>query len=74
MILFVVNDAGPAKYLAYIMSAFDKSQYNCIASNVSAKVLDRFSIEYCIEDDEIALNDISLIITGSRFEYCIDDK
>jgi len=74
MILFVVGDSGPAKYLAHVMVALHDSQYKCIATSISAKVLDKFSIEYCIEDDLIKVENFNLIITGSRFEYSIDKK
>ncbi len=74
MILFVVSDAGPAKYLAYVISAFGESKYKCIASNISAKVLDHFSVKYFIGDEGVDFNNFNLIVTGSRFEPCIDDK
>ena len=66
MILFVVSDAGPAKYLAYIMAMLEPRVYNCIASEVSAKVLDEFYIEYVIGDESIKASNYTLTVTGSR--------
>jgi len=74
MILFVVSDAGPAKYLAYIMAMLEPRAYDCIASEVSAKVLEEFHIEYVIGDESIKASNYTLIVTGSRYEPCIDDK
>ena len=75
MILFIVSEAGPAKYLAHIMSLLDQSDFDCIASDISAIVLDDFSIEYVIGDEGIIVSNYHLIITGGSFlGPCIDQK
>lgn len=72
MILFVVHDAGPAKYFAYIMRSMDTCEYLCIASDISSKVFDEFNIEYIQKDREINLKNINLIITGTCIGSGID--
>ena len=74
MILFVAGDSGPAQYLAYVMLGMHESQYKCIATRVSGKVLDQFCIKYFIDDIEIQSDDFDIIITGTRFEDSIDKK
>lgn len=72
MILFVVNDAGPAKYIAYLIKKLDKREYICLASDISAKVFDDFGIEYY--RDNIDISKIELIITGTCLNSCLDKR
>ena len=72
MILFVVNDAGPAKYISYILERLDKKQYICLASNISSKVFDEFNIDYLLQYKDINFNNIKLIITGTCLDAGID--
>lgn len=65
MILFAVNDAGPAKYIAYILRKLDSSLYTCIASNISSEVFDEFDINFIRDNQSIDLSLIKLIITGT---------
>ena len=74
MILFVVNDAGPAKYLAHIMALMDCSVFDCIASEVSAQVFNDFFIEYAVGDETVKVGKYNLIVTGTHHGSGIDQK
>lgn len=74
MILFVVNDAGPAKYLAYIIKSLNDIAYECISSDISSKVFDEFSVKHSLDDSLININDYHLVITGTCLNDGIDKK
>jgi len=74
MVLFSVNDAGPAKYISYILNKLDKKQYICLASNISSKVFDDFNIDYKLEFYDIGFKTISLIITGTCLDNGLDKE
>jgi hypothetical protein len=69
MILFVANDAGPAKYLSYIAKSLKSDQYKCIASEISKKVFSSFHINYIVSIDNFDFKEVTLIITGT----CLND-
>lgn len=71
MILFAVQDAGPAKYLSYIIHKI-KYNYYVIASSVSCKIFDIFSIKYFFDIDQASLRKVNLIITGTCLDQGID--
>lgn len=73
MILFVVQDAGPAKYIAYIVQNLEH-EYCIIASNISSKIFDDFSIKYFFDIDETELKKVKLIITGTCLNQGIDKE
>jgi hypothetical protein len=76
VILFVVNDAGPAKYLAYVAKKLDKNQYRCISSNISSKIFTEFGIKSSsnINDININIKSIDLIVTGTCLQSGIDKE
>jgi len=74
MILFVANDAGPARYISYILEKLNPSSYICLASHISSKVFDEFNIKYTKDDTDIDIKDIKLIFTGTSLGWCIDKK
>lgn len=74
MLLFSVNDAGPARYLAYILKELEKREihFRCVVSKVSKKVMDEFEIENSESLSEINFNEVHLVITGTTLIESID--
>ncbi len=56
MILFAVNDAGPARYIAHIVRELDGIPYICLASDISSKIFDEFNIEYIVDENSIDIH------------------
>ncbi len=74
MILFAVNDAGPAKYLSYIAQSLGNEKYKCLTSGISAKVFTNMDINCLDSIDNIDTQDIDVIITGTCLNDGIDKK
>jgi hypothetical protein len=74
MILFVVNDAGPAKYLSYIAQSLKNKKYKCITSNISKKVFSNNNINCLDSIDSFDTKDIDIIITGTCLNEGIDKE
>ncbi len=74
MILFAVNDAGPARYIAHIVRELDGIPYICLASDISSKIFDEFNIEYIVDENSIDISKIGLIFTGTSLGWCIDKR
>lgn len=74
MILFVVNDAGPAKYLSYIVQSLKNEKYKCITSDISKKVFSNISINCLDSIDNFDTKDIDVIVTGTCLNDGIDKE
>jgi hypothetical protein len=74
VILFVVNDAGPAKYLAYVINKLNKDDYWCISSDISSKIFSDFGIESSSHINDIDIKSVNLIVTGTCLENGIDKE
>jgi hypothetical protein len=69
MILFAVNDAGPAKYLAHIAKSLKNEKYLCLASAISVKVFASMDINCLDSIDDLDFDSIDIILTGT----CLGD-
>lgn len=74
MIVFVVNDTGPAKYISYIIKNLNNIDFLCISSSISSKVFDSFGIVNIDNTNKIDLSKIQLIITGTCLGNGIDKE
>lgn len=74
MILFVVNDAGPAKYLSYIAQSLKNEKYKCIVSDISKKVFSNININCLDSIDNFDTKDIDVIVTGTCLNDGIDKE
>jgi len=74
MILFVVNDVGPAKYLSYIAQSLKNEEYKCIASDISKKVFSNININCLDSIDNFDTKDIDVIVTGTCLNSGIDKE
>ena len=69
MILFAAQDAGPAKYISYIVKSLNKNSYKCMASKVSVNVFLEMNVQAENIIHSLQTNNFNLIVTGT----CLDD-